>query len=412
MPQVLLQSYMALYNINGVNESDLMISLSISFFNLVYNLYNLKKQAKFHGMAFVEYAISVLQLGVLLFVLFCFVFLFNFGRPLLFIFNFDSFVLLVCTKTGHIPIVKLVPRLPGIKRGKIKSINFSDFDIDKESLGPIVEAISSKQCNLQTMKLSIGSLHSLDHQSCNVLGEFLKKQNIDVRISHKLNRLSVLKLFNMLDKDGNGYLDEREFGFGFHAFREILSRTDDIETIHERKVEKEEEELKTAIFQRLAIRRPRKRDRVYFYDFYTHMTNYEDKYKCQGFDILQIDYPIHYVFNYLSHIADTLVEKARGKSRQDSKYAISSVIASDVIFVPTTPQELDDLFKKNLLNLYYFGVGMGFETLRMSHNLHNVLFSFMECIDVIAKASTRPSWSDFEQEMIEECHQFAFKLFF
>ena len=55
---------MVLYGIKGVDEADLFLSLGISVFTLVYNLYKLYWRARFHGMSFVEYAISVLQLGM------------------------------------------------------------------------------------------------------------------------------------------------------------------------------------------------------------------------------------------------------------------------------------------------------------------------------------------------------------
>ena len=54
-------------NINDkiVNQYDLYLSLIVSCFNLVYNLYKLKSESKFHCMPFAIYALSVLQLGML-----------------------------------------------------------------------------------------------------------------------------------------------------------------------------------------------------------------------------------------------------------------------------------------------------------------------------------------------------------
>ena len=85
-----------------VDQFDLYLSLAVSTCNLLYHIYYLRREAKFHGMSFASFAVSALQLG-------------------------------------EIPIVKLVPRLPGIRRGIISFVNFSDFHIDKESLGPIIE---------------------------------------------------------------------------------------------------------------------------------------------------------------------------------------------------------------------------------------------------------------------------------
>ena len=105
LPQTLLQLYLAFtsdVDDFGVNSRDLAFSLTVSVLNLVYNIYTLRRDAKFHGMSMANYAISVLQLA-------------------------------------EIPIVKLVPRLPGIRAGKVKFVNFCGFRIDKESLGPIIE---------------------------------------------------------------------------------------------------------------------------------------------------------------------------------------------------------------------------------------------------------------------------------
>ena len=66
IPQVLLQGFMVSYGIKGVNEYDLYLSVIVSWYNLLYNLYKLHKEAKFHGMKVIEYVICVLQLGVLL----------------------------------------------------------------------------------------------------------------------------------------------------------------------------------------------------------------------------------------------------------------------------------------------------------------------------------------------------------
>ena len=106
-PQLLLQLYMFV-NLKDIKivESDLIVSIIVSLINLIYNIYRLHKEAKFHCMTIVTYALSVLQLG-------------------------------------NVPIVKLIPRLPGIKSGAIDCVNFNDFKIDKESLGPIFEAIRS-----------------------------------------------------------------------------------------------------------------------------------------------------------------------------------------------------------------------------------------------------------------------------
>ena len=69
----MLQSYIFYIGIenSGVNEFDLVLSLCISVFTFVYNLQKLRRESAFHGMPFSEYALSVLQLGLLLSLSFC-----------------------------------------------------------------------------------------------------------------------------------------------------------------------------------------------------------------------------------------------------------------------------------------------------------------------------------------------------
>ena len=106
LPQTILQLYLAFTSNNfGVNSSDLAFSLTVSLMNLLYNLYTLKQEAKYQGMSIASYTLSVLQLA-------------------------------------EIPIAKLIPRLEGIRKGNVEFVNFSQFKIDKESLGPMIEVCS------------------------------------------------------------------------------------------------------------------------------------------------------------------------------------------------------------------------------------------------------------------------------
>ena len=63
IPQLMLQTYMFYAKIS-VESFDLILSMCISSFHLLYNLYKLNQEAKFHGMSFVQYSISVLHLGM------------------------------------------------------------------------------------------------------------------------------------------------------------------------------------------------------------------------------------------------------------------------------------------------------------------------------------------------------------
>ena len=131
--------------------------------------------------------------------------------------------------------------------------------------------MSDTNCNLKTLKLSIGSLQSLDTQSCNMLGSFLHKANIKVIISQQVNHDAILGMFKYLDNDKNGYLDLNEFSVAFDAFRHRKmtkynnSDVDNKNSGSNEAMNVKEEELKVAVFQRLAIRRLEKRDRMYVY---------------------------------------------------------------------------------------------------------------------------------------------------
>ena len=155
-----------------VSERDLYLSLAISSVNLAINAYRFRKEAKMNGMSLAEYALSVLQLA-------------------------------------EIPIPRLVPRLPAIKKGKVKYINFAGFTFDKESITPLIEALNEVKCVLKDMKISVGSLVKLDLESCRLVGRVLKEAGIRVFVSRTFSLLHIKNLFEQMDDDHNGYLDEQ-----------------------------------------------------------------------------------------------------------------------------------------------------------------------------------------------------------
>ena len=224
-----------------IDAFDLYLSLAVSIFNLVYNLYKLRSEAKFHCMSFATYALSVLQLG-------------------------------------EIPIVRLIPRLPGISNGEIDSVNYSDFKIDKESLGPIIEALNNPLCKLKTMKLSLGSLKLLDFETCSMLGSFLSKKNVNVVISQIVNTDYILDMFKQLDTNDKGYLNEKQFTLAFEKFRHDAVSKSSVKSENEEKSKnwrsENEHQLKTKLFQDMAVRRIKQRDRVYFGMFCLYMFTY------------------------------------------------------------------------------------------------------------------------------------------
>eukprot|EP01083_Nonionella_stella_P008857 25630_1 len=240
----------------GVGINALTISFGVSLLNLVYNVYKFKSEAQLHGMTWAEYALSVLQLA-------------------------------------EVPIIKLVPRTPAIKKGYIEEVNLSGFRFDKESLTPLFEAINSARCRLKAIKLSIGSLSKLDTKSCQLLGNLLNNTGIDVIISRSSSLLNLKVLFESFDIDNTGYLEEEEF----------ITATETLNC----SIQNATKQQKRRIFKALAIRRLEERDRVYFYDFFKTATSVEDIDNNDGqilFDLTQIDFPLHYIFHRIQQIVE------------------------------------------------------------------------------------------------------------
>eukprot|EP01084_Bolivina_argentea_P170283 295075_1 len=262
VPQTLLQLYIVIRlqqsedsSYQGVTVDSLYQSFIVTLINLCYNVYKFKSEAQLHGMAWSEYALSVLQLA-------------------------------------EIPIIKLVPRLPAIKKGYIEEVNFGGFKFDNESLTPLVSAINSLKCRLKKMKISIGSLGKLDNASCKLLGNLLHNTGIQVLISRTSSLLGLFKLFESIDVDHNGYLVENEF----------LSA---IKTLN-CSIQNAPRNQQQRIFKSLAIRRLEKRDRVYFYDFFKTTASVTDNSSNQiQFDLTQIDYPLHFIFQRIKQLIET-----------------------------------------------------------------------------------------------------------
>ena len=183
IPQTLLQISIVLFAFDDLNVEkkdendfffDLYLSIATSMINLIINFIRFRKEAKWHGMRLSEYALSVLQLA-------------------------------------EIPITKLVPRLPAISKGKVETVNFSGFKFDRESFGPLLNALASQECHLRNLKLSFGSLAKLDNESCKMLGRIFKDANVNLIVSKSVDSYHIKTLFEQIDEDKNGYLDEDEF---------------------------------------------------------------------------------------------------------------------------------------------------------------------------------------------------------
>ena len=83
-----------------------------------------------------------------------------------------------------------------------------------------------------------------------------------------------MDMFNELDKKNKGYLDLTDFGVAFDAFRH--QKYDDNSKLTSTSLdgdENKEYKLQVSLFQRLAIRRIEKRDRIYFGDAFVSLDN-------------------------------------------------------------------------------------------------------------------------------------------
>ena len=73
------------------------------------------------------------------------------------------------------------------------------------------------------MKLSVGSLSTLDSDSCRMLGQLLMDCSINITISRSADGYQIQKLFDEIDTDKNGYLDEDEFIVALDQFNWSMS---------------------------------------------------------------------------------------------------------------------------------------------------------------------------------------------
>ena len=93
-----------------------------------------------------------------------------------------------------------------------------------------------------------------------------------VFVSKTFSLLHLKNLFEEMDDDHNGYLDEEEFCAALKSVNSGLMHLNRQQQRH--------------IFQKLAIRRVDKRVRVYFYDFFKNTASVENKER--EFDITQV----------------------------------------------------------------------------------------------------------------------------
>ena len=323
LPQTLLQVYIFVritwdnditaQQQYGISLNDLAMSLGVSLLNLCVNFYQFRSEADLHGMYVMEYALSVLQLA-------------------------------------EVPIQKFVPRLPAIEKGLVEEVNFGGFKFDKASVTPLLEALHSTKCKLKTIKLSLASLSKLDLQSCKMLGYLLYNAGVNVTISRTASLLDVKRLFDSIDLDHNGYLEEDEFSAALNKLNCSIKRASD--------------EEKKRVFQELAIRRLKKRDRIYFHDFFDKTTSVQ----CENnlsfdFDLTGIEYPLQFIFYRIKQEIQRIINS---DNKRDYKLNNVNAIKEEQILI------------RNMKKLYQFCEGFSLLKQVDANTKQHVFYSVLD----------------------------------
>ena len=332
VPQTLLQVWiLANGQLNSNDLNDLYLSIITSVLNLFINFVRFYRESKFNGMLVGEYALSVLQLSA-------------------------------------VPIVKLIPRLGSISKGHVSHVNFSSFIFDRESFAPLLNALQNKACKLESMKLSIGSLVKLDNESCRLLGRILHDNFIQIQISKTVNSHEVQALFNKMDTNNNGYLKEENFLEAISNLNTSVQMTQ-LTMKHKRR-----------IFQQMAIRRPNKRDKVYFYDFYNaSFALNRGKGKKRAFDITQLDHPIHGIVQETILLIKSIHDNNNNNnnnSLNNNNNNIDETVALESKF-------------DNLWKLYHLSVSGNLLNEYSQPRNNNIFFTFVDAFNEINKYKQR-----------------------
>ena len=332
-PQLILQLYIFVFSGSDyVNIRSLTLSICISAFSFGYNLWKLWRESRIHGMTIAEYALSLLQLS-------------------------------------EIPIIKLVPRLPAVRNGRTSRCNFAYYRIDKESLGPIIDALSDEKCRLKQIKLSLDSLSHLDDESLTMLGGILKRKDLKIIISQIAHPKRILQLFQTLDTGKKRYLEFKEFKkLICFAFRD--------------------EQIQEKVFQNLAVRRLKKRDRVYFYDFYQSISGYRSRLAQYDFSI--IEYPIHWIIKYVTKLYNNVNCDTDDKESINGDLLVGFDVDRYGLNATNSTSNVANwkIVLNKLLNLYYFAIGCGYDTQFDETNgyIHNNIF--FTIIDALTSLSS------------------------
>ena len=241
-----------------------MISIGVSIINIVVFIVVSYKNSIYHGgMSFLEYIFTVLQLN-------------------------------------EIPLKKFIPKLPGIKNGTVKHVNFSLLKLDVDSIGCLIDTFTNKyntkSRNLRSITISLGSLVNLSNELCQLFGNFLKNNNVQIKISNFVDCDQLYTLFSKLYSNEHNrrnriFINKYEFVEGTLILNASLNNMNN--------------ETKLELYKSMAIRHLKLRHKVYFYDV-LHSTVDIDRdsqtaYK-NTLNLCQLDPPIHGVIYQIQSI--------------------------------------------------------------------------------------------------------------
>ena len=231
-----------------------------------------------------------------------------------------------------------------------------------------------------------------------MLGTFLRQNNINVCLSQTINHSSILQMFKLFDTNNSGYLNFEQFTVAFNCFRHytVLHLNSHCSTNNDqfqfqtpdniprpgiitRETSSDEEYQKMSeLFHRLAVRRIKfnPRDRIYFSDFYDHLTSYRDRFAGKTLRISQIDHPLHFVFEYLVNGLYVYYFQFSQMSKQE-------LMKTSVFYfiLPKNTQEWQKTLDNDLLKYFYFLLGLGKETQLLKSNKQTIITTIIYALN-------------------------------
>ena len=282
-----------------INLLTLIISIFTSIITLAINIYTIWKDKRFNGMSISYYVLSVLQLS-------------------------------------QIALPTFVPQIGILRKGKLKTVNWTNYQFTNESYVPISNVLNSFNLNksykqffnskknsysnssslskhtkspkspktrrknyLKNVLISLYSLSKRDftYETARDFGNLLKQNNIKLIISMSADANQVKKLFYILanGKKNTNFIEKEDFIKNLHL---INSDFDDFD-----------ESDKEKIFNNITITH---KNKLYSFDFFNSVLSLDrnegDKKKNKHqINILQLFYPIHHCFEKIKNLFDIII---------------------------------------------------------------------------------------------------------